>query len=205
MKKINYFFLILALLAIPSSILSINELTKFDDSDLKIYDICETGVKNNYFKNCEYKFQFDLPTEYWDIYDVYENRALRPPYVTSSDTYWVVLDYLYGANDTSDAEGAVLVFDIRDTSFINFEDYNGMYFELMQNDTYKNLEYFSENNKFEFSYDTEIFGKLFSCYEVHEKRVSLVYLIRTCQYLEAQDADQIKNDIALFWRTFRFF
>lgn len=204
MKKINYFFIILALLAIPSSILSINELTKFDDSDLKIYDICETGVKNNYFKNCEYKFQFDLPTGSWDIYDVYENRILPTPYETVFDGYWVSMDYLYGVNGT-DAYGAVLLFDIRETPFINFEDYNGEYFKIMQNDTYKNIEYFSENNKFEFSYESELYGKLFSCYEVHEKRTFLVYLLRTCQYLEAQDADQIKTDIALFWRSFRFF
>lgn len=110
-KRINVFFIIIGLLAIPSSLAGINEFTSFLPEKSEPY-VCHTGIREGWYKNCEYGFQFEIPTEYWLIYDKNTGRFNEDPYYDLDVAeYWIVIEHKV---DYSGVKAASILFQIHD-------------------------------------------------------------------------------------------
>lgn len=69
-NKLAIITILFAILAIPSSLAGINEFTNiFEFSEDEESFWCITGIREGWYKNCEYGFQFEIPTQNWLIYD----------------------------------------------------------------------------------------------------------------------------------------
>lgn len=191
------------MLAIPSSLAGINEFTNFFELDKESH-ICKTGIKDGWYKNCEYKFQFDLPTDNWLFVDSNDETVFEPMY-SSDEDYWLDMEYVYGADGTTDSYISIIINDMRDFGYISFVDYKRLQYDAILNATeYTNVEYYAKDNFFEVNYNIQDSYKKLSCYEKHQKNVSLIYVVLSCVNEEGVDIDIIQNDIYRFWKTFRF-
>jgi len=192
----------LALLAIPSSIAGINEFTNIFDY-LPNESNCVTGMRDGWYKNCEYKFQFDLPKDNWIIRDSDDQRLRVGPLDNLNFEYWLSFQYEFGANFTSDAFGSLRVMK----GWNSFAKYNQMMVASYVNDTeIIDLSYIaSEYGKFEISYEKEFGKKIFSCTEMHVNRISFIYLARVCINNDSIDIEYIGPAVWNFWQSFRFF
>jgi len=202
-KHFTILFIILAVIAVPSSIVGIYDIFDIMPIDKK----CETGIKQNWYKNCEYKFQFDLPTDSWDIYDVNDERIIVGGLDNIGTQYWLSYSYVYGDNFTSDAFGSLRIIDMHGLWSDSFNKFNQMIVASFLNDTvFIDLEHTaSENGKFEMSYQLKQNEKIFSCVDRFIKKVSLIYSVRMCINEDSADFEYFYPNVFSFWKSFRFF
>lgn len=105
------FSLIFLILAVPSSFAGINEFTSFMPEESEPY-LCHTGVREGWYKNCEYSFQFEIPTENWLIYDKNTERFRGDPFnELDISEYWIVIEHKM---DHHGLEAASILFQIHD-------------------------------------------------------------------------------------------
>lgn len=203
-KRVNVFFIIIGILAIPSSLAGINEFTNFFEYNPEQFG-CNTGIRDGWYKNCEYKFQFDIPTDNWTITDSNSNKIYH---TTSQFSNSKIVSFLYdyGSNATTDAYGGVSVIDLRDFLDVTFDYYEQLFVQIHQKDErLTNLIHSRDKNLIKFNFQVINNHKTFHCSEIHNLKIKLVYYIVTCKNENAQDVDYIKTDLYKFLKTFQFF
>jgi len=207
----NYVIIILTIVALPSSIIGINDFTSFLTPELLEDFRCETGAREGWYKNCEYKFQFELDTDYWYIYDKNTKNIFSQPFEEEPEGYWITFDYRFTENIIGfDAYGSILIHDLS-ASKLTFDEYIVDYTNTIhtptQSVTHEISSWSSDSNKLHIDFESTYFNfnESFSCFDSHILREQLVYQITTCEDTKSPNADNIRNHIANFWQTFLFY
>ena len=191
--------------------MGINEFTSFFTPELLDDFKCETGEKEGWYKNCKYKFQFELDTDYWYIYDKNTQNTFSQPFEEEPTGYWLAFDYSYTDNEVGwDAYGSVFVEDltISNLSFVEYiHGYNNTMYEPSQYVKSNIINWIEDSDNLQVTYYVTYFNynTTFVCYDSHVLKGQLVYFISTCEDESSGDARYLRDQIANFWETFLFY